>query len=99
MQAAAAQDSSLLYERTLGGSGFEREIALGARAVRYIGDDGALDLHYRYDDIDEDDPLFAGIAGSRQRLDLRYRWYRDDHTVILRTPVQRRWLWRRPASN
>jgi tetratricopeptide (TPR) repeat protein len=73
---------------TLGGSGFEREIALGARAVRYIGDDGALDLHYRYDDIDEDDPLFAGIAGSRQRLDLRYRWYRDDHTVILRLGVE-----------
>jgi len=73
---------------TLGGSGFEREIALGARAVRYVGDDGALDLHYRYDDIDEDDPLFAGIAGSRQRLDLRYRWYRDDHTVILRLGVE-----------
>jgi tetratricopeptide (TPR) repeat protein len=69
---------------TLGGSGFEREIALGARAVRYVGDDSALDLHYRYDDIDEDDPLFAGIAGSRQRIDLRYRWYRDNHTVIVR---------------
>ena len=26
---------------TLGGDGFEREIALGARAVRYIGDEGA----------------------------------------------------------
>jgi len=62
----------------------ERELALGARASHYIGDDGALDLHYRYDDITEDDPLYAGIAGSRQRLDLRYRWYRDDHTVIFR---------------
>jgi tetratricopeptide (TPR) repeat protein len=69
---------------TLGGTGFEHEIALGARAVRYIGDDGALDLLYRYDDIDEEDPLFAGIAGNRQRLDLRYRWYRDNHTVIFR---------------
>ncbi len=69
---------------TLGGSGFQREVALGARSVHYVGDEGALDLHYRYDDIDEDDPLFAGIAGSRQRLDLRYRWYRDNHTVILR---------------
>ena len=69
---------------TLGGSGFEREIALGARAVRYLGDNAALDFQYRYDDIDEDDPLFAGIAGTRQRADLRYRWYRGDHTVILR---------------
>ena len=69
---------------TLGGSGFEREIALGVRAVRHVGNDGALDLHYRYDDIGEDDPLFAGIAGSRQRFDLRYRWYRDNHAVIFR---------------
>ncbi|MDH3846345.1 MAG: outer membrane beta-barrel protein, partial [Gammaproteobacteria bacterium] len=69
---------------TLGGSGFEREIALGARAVRYLGDNAALDFQYRYDDIDEDDPLFAGIAGTRQRADLRYRWYRGNQTVILR---------------
>lgn len=69
---------------TLGGSGFEREIAVGARALRYLGDDAALDFHYRYDDIEEGDPLFAGIAGTRQRIDLRYRWYRGDHTVILR---------------
>jgi tetratricopeptide (TPR) repeat protein len=69
---------------TLDGSGFERETALGARAVRYVGDEGALDLHYRYDDIDEDDPLYAGIAGTRQRVDLRYRWYRDNHAIVLR---------------
>jgi tetratricopeptide (TPR) repeat protein len=69
---------------SLGGSGFEREIALGARAVRYLGEDAALDFQYRYDDIEEDDPLFAGIAGTRQRMDLRYRWYRGDHAVILR---------------
>ena len=73
---------------TLGGSGFEREIALGARAMHYVSDEGALDLHYRYDDIDEDDPLFAGIAGSRQRFDLRYRWYRDNHTVIFRLGLE-----------
>jgi hypothetical protein len=73
---------------TLGGSGFEREITLGARAVRYLGDDAALDFQYRYDDIEEDDPLFAGIAGTRQRFDLRYRWYRDNHTVIVRAGVE-----------
>jgi tetratricopeptide (TPR) repeat protein len=69
---------------TLGGSGFEREIALSARAVRYLSDEAALDFKYRYDDIVEDDPLYAGIAGTRQRIDLRYRWYRGNHTVILR---------------
>ena len=69
---------------TLGGSGFEREIALGARAVRYLGDEGAFDLQYRFDDIEEGDPLFAGIAGTRHRIDLRYRWYRGKHSAILR---------------
>jgi hypothetical protein len=73
---------------TLGGEGFEHEIALGARAVRYIGDGNVLDLNYRYDDIEEDDPLFAGIAGSRQRLDLRYRRYRGNHALILRLGVE-----------
>ncbi|HSM32346.1 MAG TPA: tetratricopeptide repeat protein [Woeseiaceae bacterium] len=69
---------------TLGGSGFEREIALGARALRYLGDAAALDVQYRYEDIEEVELLFAGIAGTRQRFDLRYRWYRGDHTVIFR---------------
>ncbi len=78
------EGSAHLVYGTLGGSGFEHEIALGARAVRYLGDNDALDLNYRYDDIEEDDPLFAGIAGSRQRLDLRYRRYRGNHTLILR---------------
>ena len=78
------EGSAHLVYGTLGGSGFEHEIALGARAVRYLGDSAALDLNYRYEDIKEDDPLFAGIAGSRQRLDLRYRHYRGNHTVILR---------------
>jgi len=32
--------------------------------------------------------LYAGIAGSRQRLDLRYRWYRDDHAVIFRVGAE-----------
>ncbi len=69
---------------TLGGSGFEREIALSARAVHYLSDETSIDLRYGYDDIVEDDPVFAGIAGSRQRADLRYRWDRAGHSVILR---------------
>jgi tetratricopeptide (TPR) repeat protein len=69
---------------TLGGAGFDREIELGARAVRYFGGGDALDLNYRYDDIAEDEPQFAGIAGSRHRLDLRYRRYRGRHALILR---------------
>jgi tetratricopeptide (TPR) repeat protein len=73
---------------TLGGSGFEREIALSARAVHYLDDETSIDLRYGYDDITEDDPVFAGIAGSRQRADLRFRWERSSHSVILRAGVE-----------
>lgn len=69
---------------TLGGSGFEREIALSARAIRDLGDATSLDLLLRYDEIDEVDADFAGIAGSRQRIDLRYRWDLASHSFILR---------------
>jgi tetratricopeptide (TPR) repeat protein len=73
---------------TLGGSGFEREIALSARAIRYFGDDTSVDALLRYDDIDEVDPDFAGIAGSRQRIDLRYRRDLASHTFILRYGIE-----------
>jgi len=73
---------------TLGGSGFEREVALSARAVHYLSDENLIDLRYGYDDIVEDDPVFAGIAGSRQKADLRYRWDRASHSVILRIGVE-----------
>jgi len=73
---------------TLGGSGFEHEVALSARAVHYLNDEASIDLRYGYDDIVEDDPVFAGIAGSRQRADLRYRWDRASHAVILRAGLE-----------
>ena len=73
---------------TLGGSGFEREVALSARAVHYLSDETSIDLRYGYDDIVEDDPDFSGIAGSRQRADFRYRWHRAAHSVILRAGLE-----------
>lgn len=73
---------------TLGGSGFEREVALSARAVHYLSDESQIDLRYGYDDIVEDDADFAGIAGSRQTADLRYRWDRASHSVILRAGLE-----------
>jgi hypothetical protein len=69
---------------TLGGSGFEREIALSARAIRDLSDETSLDLLLRYDEIDEVDADFAGLAGSRQRIDLRYRRDLASHSFILR---------------
>jgi tetratricopeptide (TPR) repeat protein len=73
---------------TLGGSGFEREIALSARVVRYLDNDSSIDALLRYDDIDEVDAAFAGIAGSRQRIDLRYRRNFASHTFIVRYGIE-----------
>ena len=73
---------------TLGGSGFEREFALSARAIRDLSDQASIDILLRYDEIDEVDADFAGIAGSRQRLDLRYRRDLASHSFILRVGVE-----------
>ena len=69
---------------TLGGSGFEREFSFGARATRYLGDDALIDLRLRHDEIDNTDTNFAGLAGTRQRFDFRYRWYPERNDVTLR---------------
>lgn len=72
----------------LGGDAFDRKTGARARAVRYINRDSAVDLRYTYEDINEANSLFAGIAGSRQRFDARYRWYRDAHRIQLRFLVE-----------
>jgi len=69
---------------TLGGSGFEREVSLSARVVRYLNESATIDLRYRHDDIDAADPMFDGIAGSRHRFDIRYYQYIDRHRLVLR---------------
>lgn len=69
---------------TLGGDAYDRKAGMGARFVRYIGDASLVDLRYNYDQVSEGDPDFSGIAGSRQRIDAAYRWYRNDHRVQLR---------------
>jgi len=73
---------------TLGGDAFDRKVGADARIVRYFGDNNVLDLRYAYDDVSEGDSVFAGIAGSRQRIDARYRWYRQTHRVQLRYVVE-----------
>ena len=69
---------------TLGGSGFEREINVGARATRFLSEDASLDFRFHYDDVDNTDADFGGLAGSRQRFDFHYRWYPDRHDFTLR---------------
>lgn len=66
---------------TLGGDGFDRKVGADLVAIRYFGHHAAIDLRYTYDDVSEADSQFAGIAGSRQEVHLRYRWYRDGHRL------------------
>jgi hypothetical protein len=66
---------------TLGGDPFDRKVGANASLLRYLGINGAIDLRYVYDDVRDADSEFAGIAGSRQQIDLRYRWYRSGHRL------------------
>jgi tetratricopeptide (TPR) repeat protein len=66
---------------TLGGDAFDRKLGINGSVVRYLGHTGTINLRYAYDDVDDADSTFAGIAGSRQQFDLRYRWYRSGHRV------------------
>lgn len=68
----------------VGGDAYDRKVGPRARVVHYFGRNANIDLRYRYDDVTEADSVFAGLAGTRQVVDARYRWYRDGHRVQLR---------------
>jgi hypothetical protein len=53
-------------------------------ASRNLGPNAIVDIGYGYDDVSEGDTLFAGVAGSRQQFDLRYRWFHREHLVQAR---------------
>lgn len=73
---------------SLGGDAFDRRVGVHGRLLRYIGSSALVELRYAYDDVTDADSRFAGIDGSRQQFDVRYRWYRDDHRVQLRYQVE-----------
>ena len=73
---------------TIGGDAFDRKTGARVRAVRYLNRNSAIDLRYNYDDVTEADSIFAGLAGTRQQFDARYRWYRDAHRFQLRYRLQ-----------
>jgi hypothetical protein len=69
---------------TLGGDSFDRKAGGNFQAIRYLSQDSEFGLSYVYDDVQETDPIFAGIAGSRHQLQARYRWYSDERRFTLR---------------
>ena len=69
---------------TLGGDSFDRKAGGDFQAIRYLNRDSEFGLSYVYDDVQDTDALFVGIAGSRQQLQARYRWYSAERRFTLR---------------
>ena len=74
---------------TLDGEEFERTVGTRLRLARPLSNGGRIELRYRYDDVDGVDPAFAGIAGTRQRAELRYRWIVGDTYFALRYGLEK----------
>ncbi len=68
---------------TLGGDSYGSSTRLSSHVSRKLSATGTLSLRYRYDDISAGDAIFAGVDGSRQRVELRYRWYSDGRSLNL----------------
>lgn len=62
---------------TLGGDGFDRSSRLSARFTRNLTPASSVSVRLRYDDITAINTLYSGVEGTRQRFDIRYRWYLD----------------------
>ncbi len=69
---------------SIGGDAYVRKIGPKASVTRYLNRNSSVELRYYYDDVSEADSIYAGLAGSRQIIDARYRWYQDEHYLQLR---------------
>jgi tetratricopeptide (TPR) repeat protein len=75
-----AQVSAHAGYSTLDGDGFENTGSAGFKVGRYLTETSSFSIHYRYDDVSAVESIFSGIDGSKQRLDVRYRWYDEDRS-------------------
>ncbi len=71
---------------TFGGDLFDRRISAEIRASRDVGDRQALSLRYAFDRISDANEIYSGIDGTRQQVDVRYRYRNRPHyvSVLLR---------------
>jgi len=69
---------------TLGGDGFDRGVSLRMRVSRRLTESAWLRLRFEHQEIEAADSVFAGIDGSRQKIEARYRWYMNDHSFTTR---------------
>ncbi len=73
---------------TLGGSSFNDEAGLDVRTIRQLGGGSSIEFRLRHDEIRGSSSLFAGIDGSRSRVDLRYRHYGAVHSVTVKLGIE-----------
>jgi tetratricopeptide (TPR) repeat protein len=73
---------------TLSGDAFDRKLGAEVSANRYVGRNASIVLRYTHDDVSDADSQFAGISGSRQQFDARYRWYRDAYRLQARFALE-----------
>ncbi|MCH7831057.1 MAG: MtrB/PioB family outer membrane beta-barrel protein [Proteobacteria bacterium] len=78
------QFGTRLSTGALGGDAFDRKAGVNLRVIRYLGNNASLSLGYRYDDVQDVNVAFAGIAGTRQQIQVQYQWYSDVHRFVLR---------------
>ena len=69
---------------SLGGDAFDRKFGGNLAAIRYLDQNSELGLSYIYDNVQDANIVFAGIAGSRQQFQGQYRWYSGGHRFRLR---------------
>ena len=69
---------------TLGGDGFDKTASGNIRISRRLSAESRISIRYRYDEVSAENSIFSGIEGSRQRLDARYRWSRQQQSLSLR---------------
>jgi tetratricopeptide (TPR) repeat protein len=77
-----------LVTGTLDGSRFNEELNTDLRATWFSSEAASIQLRFRYDEIRGTDALFEGIDGSRSRLDVRYRWSRLPHYLVIRAGIE-----------
>jgi opacity protein-like surface antigen len=77
-----------LVTGTLDGSRFNEEVNTDFRATRILSDAASIELRLRHDEIRGTETMFEGIDGSRSRADIRYRWYRPPHYLVLRAGIE-----------
>ena len=72
----------------IGGEAYDRKAGPRVRIAHFLSRNSNIELRYRYDDVSEADSIFAGLAGSRQIVDARYRFYNNGHFLQLRVAAE-----------